>query len=108
MGVNSTKIGKALSFHRSSVGSNQSIDIRLQIVIAKIQQSLPEMKRDGSNVLGSLWADLMYSDNSTSRFGTVLPQSEFIPTLAKQLQLSPAEVTADFEEIRKCSECFKS
>jgi hypothetical protein len=72
-------------------------------VIAKIQQSLPEMKRDGNNVLGSLWADLIYDDNSTSRFGGIIPQADFIPKLAKQLQASPAEVIADFEEIRKCS-----
>ena len=70
-------------------------------MVAKIQQSLPEMKRDGSNVLGSLWAELMYSDKSTSRFGTILPQADFIPKLAKQLHSSPAGVIADLEEIRK-------
>ncbi|RDB28821.1 hypothetical protein Hypma_015435 [Hypsizygus marmoreus] len=74
---------------------------RLAVVIAKIQQSLPEMKRDGNNVLGSVWADLIYNEDSTSRCGSVLPQVEFIPKLAKQLQESPAEVIADFEEIRK-------
>jgi hypothetical protein len=75
-------------------------------VIAKIQQSLPEMKRDGNNVLGSLWADLIYDDNSTSRVGSIIPQADFIPKLAKQLQASPAEVIADFEEMRKCSRCL--
>lgn len=72
-------------------------------MIAKIQQSLPEMKRDGNNVLRSLLGDLIYDDSSTSRFGSVIPQADFIPKLAKQLQASPAEVIADFEEIRKCS-----
>jgi hypothetical protein len=75
----------------------------LQVVLAKIQQSLPEMKRDGSNVLGSLWATLMYGDNSTFRSGGVLPQAEFIPKLSQLLQESPSEVLADFEEIRKYS-----
>ncbi|KAG5654101.1 hypothetical protein H0H81_007515 [Sphagnurus paluster] len=74
---------------------------RLQIVIAKVQQSLPELKRDGNNVLGSLWADLVYSEGSTSRAGGVLPQVEFIPKLAQQIQQSPAQVIADFKEIRK-------
>lgn len=77
---------------------------RLQIVIAKIQQSLPEMKRDGNNVLGSLWAELIYNEDSTSRSGSVLPQVEFIPKLAKQLQDSPAQIIADFEEIRRYGE----
>ena len=74
---------------------------RLQVVLAKIQQSLPEMKRNGSTVLGSLWATLMYNDNSTSRCGGLLPQVEFIPKLSKSLQESPSEVVSDFEEIRK-------
>ena len=72
-------------------------------MIAKIQQSLPEMKRDGYNVLRSLWADLIYDDNSTSRCGHVIQEANFIPKLAKQLQTSPSEVIADFEEIRKHS-----
>ncbi|KAJ4001026.1 Metalloenzyme, LuxS/M16 peptidase-like protein [Lentinula boryana] len=74
---------------------------RLAITIAKVQQSLPEMKRDGSTVLGSLWADLMFSKESTSRAGGVLPQVDFIPKLAKELQESPERVIADLEEIRK-------
>lgn len=74
---------------------------RLQVTIAKIQQSLPEMKRDGQTVLGSVLSDLIYKESSTSRSGGVLPQVEFIPKLAKQLQDAPEEVLADFEEIRK-------
>ncbi|KAF8168013.1 Metalloenzyme, LuxS/M16 peptidase-like protein [Crassisporium funariophilum] len=74
---------------------------RLQVVLAKIQQSLPEMKRDGNNVLGSLWSTMIFDDNSTSRSGGVLPQAELIPKLTKALQESPSEVIADFETIRK-------
>lgn len=80
-----------------------TITQRLQVVLAKIQQSLPEMKRDGSNVLSSLWATLLYAENSTSRSGGVLPQAEFIPKLAKSLQDAPNEVIADFEEIKRSS-----
>jgi len=69
--------------------------------LAKIQQSLPELKRDGSNVLSSLWSDLIFAENSTSRFGGVLSQAEFIPKLIQELQESPDEVLAEFEAIRK-------
>ena len=72
-------------------------------MLAKIQQSLPEIKRDGSTVLSSLWADLIHAENSTFRFGGVLPQAEFIPKLVKTLQESPEAVIADFEKIRKSS-----
>ncbi|KAK7064154.1 Metalloenzyme, LuxS/M16 peptidase-like protein [Favolaschia claudopus] len=74
---------------------------RLQVTIAKIQQSLPEMKRDGNTVLGSLWADLIYNETSTSRAGGILPQQEFIPNLAKQLASNPEKLIADLQEIRR-------
>ncbi|KAF8216136.1 Metalloenzyme, LuxS/M16 peptidase-like protein [Mycena galopus ATCC 62051] len=74
---------------------------RLQVTIAKIQQSLPEMKRDGNTVLGSLWADLLYNETSTSRAGGILPQNEFIPNVAKQLAENPDQVIADLQEIRR-------
>ena len=76
---------------------------RLQVVLAKIHQSLPERKREGEAVLESLWNSLILDDSSTSRAGGVLPQAEFIPKLLKSLQESPSEVIADFEEIRKYS-----
>ncbi|TBU62037.1 Metalloenzyme, LuxS/M16 peptidase-like protein [Dichomitus squalens] len=73
---------------------------RLQVTVAKIAQSLPEMKRDGDTVLGSVSAELLYAESSTSRMGGVVPQMEFIPKLAQQLQESPPEVVKDLEEIR--------
>lgn len=74
--------------------------------MAKIQQSLPEMKRNGSTVLGALWGDLMYSKSSTSLAGGVLAQIDFIPKLSKQLQEDPDAVIADFETIRKICTWF--
>lgn len=72
--------------------------------MAKIQQSLPEMKRDGNTVLGSVWADLIYADNSSSRAGGILPQLDFIPQLSKELQGNPDKVVADLQEIRQFCE----
>jgi hypothetical protein len=59
------------------------------------------MKRDGNTVLGSLWADLLYNETSTSRAGGILPQNEFIPKIAKQLAENPEQVIADLQEIRR-------
>ncbi len=74
---------------------------RLQIEIAKIQQNIPELKRDGSNVLGSLWMSTLFGDNNTSRANSILTQIDFIPTLTRELQEDPDRVIANFEEIRK-------
>ncbi|KAK7058884.1 hypothetical protein VNI00_001508 [Paramarasmius palmivorus] len=91
----------AIAWLRDLVYGAEFTKDRLQVIIAKVQQSLPEMKRDGNTVLGSVWADLLYDETSTSRAGGLIDQVDFIPKLAKQLQEAPEEVMADFEAIRK-------
>jgi len=77
---------------------------RLQITVAKIQQSLPEMKRSGKTVLSAIASEQLYDETSTPRAGTVLKQAEFIPGLIQQLQDEPKKVTEEFELIRKTCE----
>lgn len=77
---------------------------RLQVSVAKIQQNLPELKRDGNTVLGAVTADQIYDSNSTQRSGAVLEQMEFIPKLAQQLQENPEQVVQKFDDIRSLSE----
>jgi Zn-dependent M16 (insulinase) family peptidase len=76
---------------------------RLQVTVAKIQQTLPELKRDGNNVLDSLWMSTIYGDKNTSRANSVLSQMEFIPSLAQELQSNPDKVITTFEQIRRYS-----
>ncbi|KAF8844003.1 hypothetical protein BDN67DRAFT_895938 [Paxillus ammoniavirescens] len=75
---------------------------RLHVSAAKLAQSIPELKRDGSNVLSSIWAETLFDKSSTSLAGAILSQAEFIPSLIRELQESPAEVIAAFEKLRKC------
>lgn len=77
---------------------------RLQITVAKIQQSLPEMKRNGNTVLSAISSEQLYDETSTSRAGTVLKQAEFIPGLIQQLQDEPKKVIEEFEVIRQTCE----
>ena len=77
---------------------------RLQITVAKIQQSLPEMKRNGKTVLSAIASEELYNETSTARAGTILKQAEFIPGLIQQLQDEPKKVTEEFELIRKTCE----
>jgi hypothetical protein len=79
---------------------------RLQITLAKIQQSLPEMKRSGKTVLSAIASEQLYDETSTPRAGTVLRQAEFIPGLLQQLQDEPKKVIEEFEVIREtCALC---
>ncbi|RDX52049.1 hypothetical protein OH76DRAFT_1345727 [Lentinus brumalis] len=75
---------------------------RLAVNVAKIQQSLPEMKRDGDTVLGSVNSELLFDETYVPRMGSVVPMIDFVPKLAQQLQESPEEVIKDLEEIRSC------
>ena len=76
---------------------------RLAVTVAKIQQSLPELKRDGNTVLSALWTELVHNDKSTSRASGVLSQIEFIPQLSKRLQENPDEVIKEMELVRNHS-----
>lgn len=56
---------------------------RLSITLSKLAQSLPELKRDGSTVMSSLWSDLMYSPTlSTGRAVGLMQQMEWVPKMA--------------------------
>ncbi|KAJ7619113.1 Metalloenzyme, LuxS/M16 peptidase-like protein [Mycena polygramma] len=56
---------------------------RLQVTIAKIQQ-------DGNTVLGSLWADALFNEASTSRAGGILPQNDLSPILPSSFSRAPS------------------
>jgi Zn-dependent M16 (insulinase) family peptidase len=77
---------------------------RLQITVAQILQALPGMKRDGSTVLSAVTMELLHDENSTTRAGGVLIQSEFIRGLSEKIHESPEEVIEAFESIRRNSE----
>lgn len=99
--VETARYEQAVAWLRDLLYGSQFTKERLAVAIAKIQQSLPELKRDGNTVLGSVWSDLLFSEKSTSRLSGVLPQMEFIPKLAEQLRSSPDAVISDFEIIRE-------
>lgn len=73
---------------------------RLQVAVAKIQQNLPELKRDGNTVLSSQSSRLLYAQNSTNWATTVFTLMEFIPQLTQRLQNNPDEVIEELEKIR--------
>jgi hypothetical protein len=70
------------------------------VIVAKIIQSLPERKRDGTTVLDSSWTELLYGENSTLRPGVLDVQADFHPEVAKRLQESPDEVVNALKEVR--------
>ena len=78
----------------------------MQVILAQAQQSLPERKGDADSVLSSLRCDLIFAENSTSRYEGVFQQAELIPRLIQRLRESPQDVLADFESIREHSTVY--
>ncbi len=76
-------------------------DYRLLVVLAKIQQSMAETKRDAQAVMGAVAGELFYDESSTSRANGVTVQMEVIPDVIKRLHADPESVVADFETMRK-------
>lgn len=72
----------------------------LRITVAKIQQSLPESKRSGSNVASSVLAGLIRTDKSNVKALAIETQLQSIPKLAQRLQDDPDKVVDEFEIIR--------
>ncbi|KAF8271486.1 Metalloenzyme, LuxS/M16 peptidase-like protein [Lactarius quietus] len=99
--VEVAKYELAVAWLRDLLYGSEFAKERLQITVAQMQQALPGLKRDGSNVLSSVSSELLYAANSTTRASWVLIQSDFIPTLAEKIQSSPEEVSKSFEDIRK-------
>ncbi|TIA96259.1 hypothetical protein E3P94_02416 [Wallemia ichthyophaga] len=73
---------------------------RLKVTAAKIQQGLPEQKREGDTVVWAMSTSLMF--DSLQQANAVLEQSEFNPTVIKRLEDDPKGVISDLEEFRRC------
>jgi len=73
----------------------------LSVTAAKLQQALPEAKRDGNSVAGALSESLLYSNASVSRAGSVLEQIEFIPRLVEDLKSNPEKVVKAMDQLRQ-------
>ena len=71
---------------------------RLKVTAAKIQQSLPEQKREGDTVAWSMSTTLMF--DSLQQANAVLEQSEFNPSIVKRLEEEPESVVKDLEAFR--------
>jgi len=74
---------------------------RLEVTAAKIQQGLPELKRDGNNVVNALYANTLWTANSASQATGLLKQIEFSPFLVHRLKTEPHTVVKDLKELRK-------
>ncbi|KAG8964223.1 hypothetical protein FRC00_003325 [Tulasnella sp. 408] len=91
---------EAVAFLKDLIYGAEFAKDRLEVTIAKVQQSLPELKRDGNTVLHAVSGDLLFDETSASKASDILAQMDHIPKLAQQLKDDPEAVISDFKQIR--------
>ncbi|KIJ45628.1 hypothetical protein M422DRAFT_46678 [Sphaerobolus stellatus SS14] len=100
--VETTKYDRAIQWLNDLMYRSIFDKERLAVTAAKIQQSLPESKRDGNTVLGALSDSLLFSESSVSRAGGVLEQIDFNPRLVEDLKSDPERIASILEQVRQC------
>lgn len=101
--VESTKYDTGIAWLRDVVFQSEFTKERLEVTLAKVQQSLPEMKRDGNSVARSVFNDLTFDKTLTSVHGGITPLMEWIPTIANEVQENVQGVIEKLVEVRKIS-----
>ncbi|KAF8527970.1 Metalloenzyme, LuxS/M16 peptidase-like protein [Hysterangium stoloniferum] len=99
--VETAKYESAIQWLSDLIYRSEFDRTRLEITIAKIQQSLPEAKRDGNTMVVSLSGALLHESSSVAQAASVLDLMEFIPSVMAKLKASPEDVVKSLEAVRK-------
>ena len=104
--VEVSKSATGISLLRDLIYHSEFAEDRLGVTLAKVQQSLPQYKRDGNGVAGAIMIDLTYSASSTARYSTVTEMMEWVPRIAKELKENPKEVVQKLKKVQAISAFF--
>jgi Zn-dependent M16 (insulinase) family peptidase len=101
--VESTKYDLGIAWLRDVLFQSEFTKDRLEVTLAKVQQSLPEMKRDGNTVAKSIFNDLTLDKTLTAVHGGITPLMEWVPRVAAEVKDDVQSVIAKLEEVRRIS-----
>jgi len=103
-----SKYATGVSLLRDLIYHSEFAEDRLGVTIAKLQQSLPQYKRDGNGVAAAVSTDLRFDESCTARYGTVTGMMEWVPRISKELKESPKEVVRKMKKVQAISMFFFS
>jgi len=101
--VESSKYDTGIAWLRDVLFQSEFTKERLEVTLAKVQQSLPEMKRDGSSMARSVFNDLAYDKTLTSNNAGVTSLMEWIPHVSAEVQRDVQGVIEKLENVRSLS-----
>lgn len=105
--VESTKYDTGIAWLRDVLFQSEFTKERLEVTLAKVQQSLPEMKRDGNSVARSVFQDMVFDKTLTTVWGGITPLMEWIPSIANEVQENVEGVIEKLAEVQRISKtCF--
>ena len=104
--VEVSKYATGISLLRDLIYHSEFAEDRLGVTIAKVQQSLPQYKRDGNGVATAVSSDLMYDASYTSRCATVTGMMEWVPRISKELKENPKEIVRKMKRVQAISTFF--
>lgn len=104
--VEVSKYATGISLLRDLIYHSEFAEDRLGVTIAKMQQSLPQYKRDGNGVAEAVSSDLTYDASCTARCGTVTGMMEWVPRISKELKENPKEIVRRMKKVQAISMFF--
>ena len=70
-------------------------------------QCLPQLKRDGMEVMNAFALELLYNESSSMRASSMLSLMKTVPEIMRRLTEEPESVRKDFEELKgHCTSLF--
>jgi len=104
--VEVSKYATGVSLLRDLIYHSEFAEDRLGVTIAKLQQSLPQYKRDGNGVASAVSIDLTFDASCTVRYSTVTGMMDWVPRVAKELKENPKEVVRKMKKVQAISTFF--
>jgi hypothetical protein len=104
--VEVSKYATGICLLRDLIYHSEFAEDRLEVTVAKLQQNLPQYKRDGNGVASAVSTDLTFDASCTVRYATVTGMMEWVPRVAKQLKENPKEVVGKMKHVQAISTFF--
>ena len=101
--VEVSKYATGISLLRDLIYHSEFAEDRLGVTIAKIQQSLPQYKRDGNGVANAVSTDLTFDASCTTRCSSVTGMMEWVPRISKELKENPKDVVQKMKKVQAIS-----
>ncbi|XP_023340158.1 uncharacterized protein C05D11.1 [Eurytemora carolleeae] len=95
------KYNKAVEWIRKILFCTKLTPDRIRVVATKMDNSISELKRQGSRVVNILLNSLMFHESSNIYNASILQQQTFLKDVLKKLDSTPEKVVERLENIRQ-------